>query len=214
MGCDIHFFVERFNDETETWELIKNEKNEYGEFYGSRNYNLFAILANVRNGYGFAGTPTGKGFVPIDDPRGIPPDASQEYLNEVDRWNGDGHSHSYFTVQELMQYDWTQTTTLSGWVHASEYATFKRNGEPNAWAGMISGGGIKHISNEEMEAKFFNPEMNRYDYWQKKDDGSITEIEWSVTYYHCAGNFLSETLPELWQLGPANKVRIVFFFDN
>lgn len=39
-----------------------------------RNYDLFAILANIRNGSGFAGVPTGEGFVPISEPRGIPQD--------------------------------------------------------------------------------------------------------------------------------------------
>lgn len=48
------------------------------EWYRTRNYNAFAMLANVRNGRGFAGVLTGDGFVPIDDPRGWPSDLSAE----------------------------------------------------------------------------------------------------------------------------------------
>ena len=45
--------------------------------YDSRNYDVFAILADVRNGYGFAGTDTGDDFIVIqldtawDTPRQI-----------------------------------------------------------------------------------------------------------------------------------------------
>lgn len=48
------------------------------QFWHSRNYNVFAILANVRNGYGFAGVDTGDALVPICEPRGIPGDLSEE----------------------------------------------------------------------------------------------------------------------------------------
>jgi hypothetical protein len=47
-----------------------------------RNYDVFAILANVRNGRGFAGVVTGGGFNPIAMPRGLPPDVSPEVLRE------------------------------------------------------------------------------------------------------------------------------------
>lgn len=45
-----------------------------------RNYDWFSILADVRNGYGFAGVETGEGFKVISEPRGIPDDASIETL--------------------------------------------------------------------------------------------------------------------------------------
>lgn len=39
-----------------------------------RHYQLFSVLADVRNGYGFAGVPTGEWVKPISSPRGIPQD--------------------------------------------------------------------------------------------------------------------------------------------
>ena len=47
---------------------------------------LFAILAGVRNGYGFAGCDTGDGFRPIAPPRGLPGDVSPEVAEEARRW--------------------------------------------------------------------------------------------------------------------------------
>lgn len=67
MGCDIHLYVERKNPVSGQWEFVPAEghapqdewdkKNNRWDWYGGRNYDLFAILADVRNGYGFAGIP-------------------------------------------------------------------------------------------------------------------------------------------------------------
>lgn len=129
MGCDIHFFTERktaslnyegpkdLQDErnskieefidgkplTERWVSADKWLKEDGwtneEAYWSRNYYLFSILADVRN----------SGDVdPICEPRGVPDDASSGYSYMVDRWRGDAHSHSYFTLEELKSVDWNQ----------------------------------------------------------------------------------------------------------
>ena len=56
MGCDIHMMA-KVQQDNGSW------KNA-GEIDGNRNYDLFAILANVRNGHGFAGIKTGGGIRP------------------------------------------------------------------------------------------------------------------------------------------------------
>lgn len=141
MGCDCHFFVEKWSDEdfegpkniaeqrniklnsvlegsktyrwisADKWELFeKGTKDEYWgvpydlEFYGSRNYYLYSIIADVRN-YG------SDKVEPICDPRGVPDDASDGYKYVIDRWQGDGHSHSYFTLTELIAIDWSKYNT-------------------------------------------------------------------------------------------------------
>lgn len=130
MGADIHFFCERktaslnyegpkeLQDErnskieeviegrplTERWvsadRWVYQEDNSWihEEVYWSRNYYLFSILADVRN----------SGIEPICEPRGVPKDASTGYLYSVKRWDSDGHSHSYFTLEELLNVDWNQ----------------------------------------------------------------------------------------------------------
>lgn len=74
MGTDIHPIVQVRREGV--WENVKiPEDGRYGNILDGRHYDLFAILGNVRNGYGFAGVVTGSGFVPISDCRGIPEDA-------------------------------------------------------------------------------------------------------------------------------------------
>jgi len=46
----------------------------------NRNYDWFSVLANVRNGYGFAGIKTGEGFKVIAQPKGFPSNASREAM--------------------------------------------------------------------------------------------------------------------------------------
>ncbi len=115
-------------------------------YYDGRNYNLFAILADVRNGRGFAGIKTGDGFNPIAPPRGLPDDVSPEVKAESDSWSCDGHSHSHFTLREILDYDWNQKTMLSGWVDHEGWMAWKNWGQPREWSGYISGGKVRHVT--------------------------------------------------------------------
>ncbi len=133
MGCDIHFYVERWtssnnyggprdlSDDREQklseiledastkfrWVSADNWQIEDGEwridwndeYYGDRNYYIFGILADVRND---------GGVEPIDYPKGIPDDASYGYLYKCEQWDSDAHSHSYFTLDELLNVDWSE----------------------------------------------------------------------------------------------------------
>lgn len=241
MGCDIHLFVEKRVKgkwvTADKWEVDKDSEDTpkrkhvpYDKcFYKGRNYNLFAILADVRNGRGFAGVKTGAGFNPISEPRGLPDDVTPEVGLEAAGWAGDGHSHSWLTVHELLEYDWTQTTMLEGDLHALDFERWERydraRGEyPESYAGAIMGRDIKRIDEDrlrEMIAKKKADLETRKVYgpaWEeemRKDFGDIiTHSCWEMPYHKCAKNFLSECLPKLWRLGAPADVRIVFWFDN
>ena len=137
MGCDIHYFTERFSDEpitngpvdiseqrdnlistilddnkieprwisADSWEL--GDKDDWGDgiarwnsletFYSGRNYHLFTVLAGVRSW---------DSSDAICEPKGIPDDASYTYKDMCNQWDGDAHSHSYFTLEELLEVDW------------------------------------------------------------------------------------------------------------
>ena len=146
MGADIHFFTERKTKENnyegprdfveerdrligeviedkepvEKWVTadkwsFDNSDPEYPYWnnmglYSSRNYFVFTVLANVRGDY----------VEPIDYPRGIPNDASSSYKYMCEQWEGDAHSHSYFTLEELLNTDW-------------DYYTKGENREYNGW---------------------------------------------------------------------------------
>jgi len=111
MGCDIHLFTERKRaiNSQEKWTNVDNwkinpyydgedkQEKEYelNSAYRYRNYNLFSILADVRN-Y--------RENKPISEPKGLPNDVSEIVKIENDIWESDGHSHSYFTMKELYDY--------------------------------------------------------------------------------------------------------------
>lgn len=212
MGCDIHIIAER-RDSTGAWKLIgEARRDEEGwmdmpEPYNGRNYDLFAILANVRNGIGFAGCDTGDGFKPIAMPRGIADDASPEFKEWAERWGRDGHSHSWLTVRELMECDWTQTTKHRGWANAATIEKWDGKSEPSDYCGGVSGRDIEHVTVQEIRRRL--PEMTPE---QKRNYYAV--VEWGQTYGESVGEFLTDTLPKLVEFGDPDNVRICFFFDN
>ena len=135
MGCDIHFFVEHWTSSNDylgprdleddrdhklsevlddvpvsyRWVSADQWQIEDGEwqidwddeYYGGRNYQLFSLLAGVRGD-----------LEPISRKRGIPEDASCGYLYKCKQWEEDAHSHSYYTLDELLQIDWSKYDDL------------------------------------------------------------------------------------------------------
>jgi len=213
MGCDIHFFVE-VRQKDGKWKSVDKWVKEDGythvdyneEYYGNRNYDLFAILANVRNGRGFAGIKTGEGFNYIDEPRGIPSDVSPEVKECYHEWNGDGHSHSWFTLKELKAFNWNQVTKHQGFVNERGYKYYREHGKPCSWCGGVDGRDVKKITIAEMDAVIDG---------RLKLTGSLyTLVKWEEPYSDSVGTFLTETIPAMEKLGKDNDVRAVFWFDN
>lgn len=237
MGCDIHFFVEKKNSQgvwesADKWTTTKYEGEEdyFGVewedrvFYNGRNYALFSILANVRNGYGFAGCDTGDGFVPISPEKGIPEDACPEYLRMCEQWEGDGHSHSYFTVQELKDYDWNQKTKIRGFIDLKSWVKWKKEANSintpyfGSYCGGVDGVNILKIPGFHAMKIYSNFPDNAEAKIQDLYPGKSIYIhsEWGEVYHECAGEFYTKTIPMLEELseGDLQSVRIVFFFDN
>lgn len=116
MGCDIHMVVEadsargRYGTEHIYWVPVtprcwscdgttKGCWSCYGSGVGvwhDRSYDVFAVLANVRNG-------TWGDLPPLSQPRGVPQDCSV-----VPDCFG-GHSQSWVTLAELLAYNWDAT---------------------------------------------------------------------------------------------------------
>lgn len=171
MGTDIHLTVEA-KIHNKDWrplkrtltvpnDLLEQSATTYDLGWGDgRNYNAFAMLANVRNGVGFAGTDMGDGFEPISIPRGFPED-SRNYT-ERDR-SDNGHSSSWLSLRELLDLEgsgyWDKTTTHRGVFTRQELEQAKIDGivksidgqhveltrAPQSWAGSISGPDPKDI---------------------------------------------------------------------
>lgn len=113
MGCDIHCYKEKFVGGQ--WVTADEWVDEYGDGedvpyksrFTDRNYNLFSVLSKGVRGeqdYSF-------------EPRGIPFNTSEPVKAASDKWDGDGHSHSYLHVSELREmqaYLAARTVTISG----------------------------------------------------------------------------------------------------
>lgn len=247
MGCDIHMFVEVKNDGK--WKAVPRRTRpepEYSQWdkrtiecpYDDRNYDLFAMLANVRNGVGFAGIRTGEGFVPISMPKGFPDDASDEVLLEF-AYTPDPEDEDRDHWEER-QTEWLRrgysvllkNGMVSGpdW-HSTSYLTVKELQEYD-WdqvtehQGWVTASGYEEFKSKGkpsswcggVEGTTVDHISNKEMEWRISDgrrlDRAYTLVEWSESYRASARSFLEQTLPYLESLGKPEDVRIVFWFDN
>lgn len=212
MGCDIHMFAEVRSAKTGKWKFQKKAfkyVNWNGETvktdspYQGQNYALFAILADVRN-Y--------DGFVPIDKPRGIPFTASKRYHKMVEKWDGDGHGASWFTVKELLDFDWDRMVARRGIVTKEEFRRIGGKGVPKDWCRDVIGRGTSvAISPADKRLIVLGHDDTRN---HSLVPHNYVEHTWEETYRDSVGDFLTETVPKLQELGDPWDVRIVFFFDS
>lgn len=222
MGCDIHHTYEiqqpngewihhDFSARHET-EGSTNYKTLFNDpLYVHRNYRLFAFLADVRNGSGLAGVDTGDMVTPIDEPRGVPGNATDYFKARAFDFGNDGHSHSWFTGEELRDADWDQITTERAFIKLSDYPAFKKAKRPIdiSYSRGVAGEKVAHISMEEADDLIEHPDK------QQEGKDYYVNIQWSLPlreeleYYH------DTWLPAVLALHEdPTKVRMCFFFDN
>lgn len=261
MGTDIHLYVERRKADgtwervrpeprTCSWcggtgkEHREHRAGESGdtcidcngvgkttEEYRERNYDLFAMLANVQNGNGFAGCDTGDGFVSLSEPRGLPEDtAIEDSDDDVDYESpefvslGD-HSFSHCTLAEVFAYDFERTTKHRGIVDARQYSEWVeqgRKGAPKSYCGGISGPKIRTCTNTEMDRRirqgFIDLKQKLEFEYDHVTDGKglvwVTTVEWEETYRKSAGEDWFAFLESCAVLGKPEDIRFVFGFDS
>lgn len=217
MGTDIHMIAEVrkdgvwqtiLDDIFVDWEGTKFERQTCVP-YSDRNYNLFAILADVRNGTGFAGLRRGERFNPISEPKGYPEDMckdSEEFLSYE-------HSASWLTLKEIFDFNWAQIHRDFGVVSEQEYRDHVMKGEmPHCWCGDISGTNYIKISENEMvdliQGKY--PRQEDIHYYTSCYFAPQTYAD-SAQHFLKNMNILKKFVPEN---GTLEDVRIVFDFDS
>lgn len=168
-------------------------------WYSNRNYVVFAVLGDVRNGSGFAGSFTHTPVIPISSNRGIPDDV----LPETRAVLSDEHSPSWCMLSEVLDYDWSQTIQRGGWVGAEQYQVFKDEGSPEFWSGSIGGGGIAKVSAEGMEHGIAN----------NRADKLHTFVTWEHPIKNDCEHFLEQMKLIAWSTGDV-PVRLIFDFDS
>jgi hypothetical protein len=255
MGCDIHFYVEVKRNGRWTYHPVE-EKYEAGgresdfqdwardPLFVDRNYELFAILADVRNDERSRGTNAGDAYVPIAPPRDLPEDLTAEVRAKAEAMEGDAHSHSWLLLSELRAYDWGRSANRRGWVEPWQFEVWRRQGKPVSWYGD-AGGPNSRVSNAEMARLIDSGDLEWLDsgptlsgsrryrikeptasgghsffsrlmkyLWHGSSGRRFTQVEWSERYSDSVKGFVEETIPALEALGAPEEVRIVFWFDN
>ena len=192
MGCDIHLLVEVKKDGI--WESAdewNTDDKEYihvdydNQLYKDRDYTLFALLADVKNYHNIK---------PICQPKGYPSNVSDQVFDFINYWNDDGHSHTYFTLKELIEIDWNNTIKEAGYMDNGQWKAFNQS--------------MKTL-NPDYDLRYpysqgIGPELRRTQTWR----------EWEVPLKTEAGNFYDVVIPKLTEMGEPENVRIVLFFDN
>lgn len=193
MGCDIHLYKEKnVNGAWVTADLW--EEYDYGDDdkgvmvawenqYTGRNYDLFGLLSKgVRREFPFS-----------FEPRGIPFNACAEILGQSERWEGDGHSHSYLYLHELKEMrELLKIATLkvSGMKDRNELAALRES-----------------IASEKPDWKLLYP------YCECTNIPDYEDFEIHVPASFIVGSCLDEIISSFDGVDGENH-RIVFFFDN
>ena len=183
MGCDIHGYLElrRSSREDAYWWTVCSIPDD-------RTYDLFGILAGVRN-YVHA--------IPISKPKGLPVKPSFTAKEDIERWDADGHSHSWLTWNEIKEYDWDQESQ-DGRISTIDLATGKE-------VSKASYTGLQDLSEEEVRERGFELKF-------------LTRTTKELVPFMWRGFFefmrhIAEGDGEAKGYGGEN-VRIVFWFDN
>lgn len=204
MGCDIHA----------VWQAKKDGKwvDIPSEWEQDRHYFLFSWLANVRNGYGFAGVPTYSPIKPIAEPRGLPDDFEdgedhespfdchaphrrewREKENDKRVYMGD-HSFSWLSGDEILSSPRPDSAWATGIVSREVFEKWDGVTAPESWSGGISGKDI-HVAESPVEVE---PETTHVRIFFRRPAG---ELDYFVNEV--------KRLKELH-----GEIRVVFGFDS
>lgn len=182
-------------ESVDTWEKDDSGKDfvKFDEqMFIGRNYNLFGILANVRNE---------NHLTPISLPKGLPCNLSARVKKMAHDDLEYTHDHSYLTLQELLKYDWNRKATDYGYLSKDEYKKWDGKTEPEGYCKGVSGPNIRIVNTEKIKNTSDNDGKSYY-----------TIAAWEQTYGDFAENFYHEIIPKLKKLGKPKDVRIVFYF--
>ena len=236
MGTDIHGLWQKKNRDTGKWEYIESRYEQ------NRHYQLFAVLAGVRNGFGFAGIPTGEAVVPISEPKGLPDDLERQdiYEEEEGYWRKDAAlieqkfldprrirygcyntervvygfgDHSFsWLTGEEMLNYKLPTLTQIGIISREAYEEWDKESEPATYCGRIGGPGIR-----VKYLDYVHPTLDEID---KKDAVNDTCVEhlWThiqVEWKRDLRDELGYFFDEVQRLvDEHSEIRFVFGFDS
>lgn len=164
MGTDIHAIFQAKKDGR--WFDIPHKWDE------NRHYFLFAWLAGIRNGFGFAGVPTHEPIEPLSERRGLPDDfeivGDYEHPTAHERgyWMGD-HGHSWLSADEILTGKRPRDTRRTGVVARDWFEKWDGKTSPQSWSGSIVGRGINVSAPSEITPDTTHVQID----WTDGEDG-------------------------------------------
>jgi hypothetical protein len=213
MGTDIHGVFQAYDAALREWLDVESDYEQ------GRHYQLFAVLAGVRNGIGFAGVKTGEPVRPIAQPRGLPPgfvmDGEDHPISDVAYmepwrrknhqageglaiWMGD-HSHSWLEGDEMLRwYADAPGVIKTGVLARSVYEAWSGTGNPTSWAGAVWGPSVVTINDNAAERA-------------ATPDWTHIACEWDVSLREELAHFFEEVERLVKKHG---RIRFVFGFDS
>lgn len=251
MGCDSHPCIEVYSrgawrlrycrgafyrqreKQGLSYEEMDALKSSYYKALDRRNYTLFAILADVRN---FDGA-----IAPLFPGRGLPENAAKRTFKEIPE-DGDYHSHTYFTLGELLDTDWDAQAgpAFSVCIYAADYMAWKEAGKVPDYADESPENhddSTREVTEEEMLmlllantpkqlTKFkVTPWVARLRAAAKRKgepvppeaprvrSGPYIRVTAPRTYRQLVPDFV-DVIPAMKELGDPENVRVVIAFDN
>ncbi len=215
MGTDIHAGIEYRKSPDSDWIALVFPNPYAGKWEGEpqltprltldRDYDMFAILGDVRNGFGFKPKP-------MSSQRGIPGDASDGVKQAL----SNQHSATWVTLEDILAYDWRQVIKQEGFVSAAEFERWdrlkERDPEPHEWC---KGGNFKILSEKKMREYIKAQEQAG----QSLDQSGhpYTKVQWQLSYAESGQQLWTKILPHMLPYGAKygyENVRLVMDFDS
>jgi hypothetical protein len=136
--------------------------------FSDRNYELFALLADVRNYHEYPA---------LFPKRGIPEDCSEDTKIEKEEWGPDAHSWTYFTLGDINAAVWEQAVRKTAMVKDSVWAEFCNTPEattPRTYCEAVYGANDYHSRSwnrtyQEIAKRFFIKVVSRMEKLAKKN---------------------------------------------
>jgi len=209
MGTDIHSVVQVLLDGK--WVTVV-----VGLCDRIRSYRTFAVLAGVRNGFGFAGIRTGEPVTPIAPPRGLPTDfevvEGHDHPLPLDLqkrdesvWMGD-HSHSHLLLSEIQKYASARMSGC-GYISDSSYVDWDGESEPWTHCAMVTGTNVVLMTDAE-----YQPYVDD-DTVPALDKDIYIQVTWLDETYIPRYIEEMEAVAKKYNVSPSD-VRLVFGFDS
>jgi len=206
---------------------IGGERSYLRSWISDRNYRLFAYLADVRNGYGFAGVDTGEPVQPFADPRGWPQDLSPELREEEELIE---HDPTWFTVQEIQDFfaGLEGDQEVVGVMSARQFEALEEGAAPESYSAGIYGRDIITLEQDEYLAykkagklSWRNVADEHIRVRVEEDDGThatkevYVRMRWRVPKVQAFTAF-NDCMQEILDVAKAGAedVRVLIYFDS